>query len=105
MSEQQKERPMARDLLDYMEASFLLSINMGTLRSLVAREQIPFFRVGARMVRFDRGELMAWIEEGRYAKREEYHEVLARRANVRKAERAEQRRAWAAARAAAKRTA
>lgn len=56
---------MTTRLLNYTEAAAYLSMPEGTLRSLVCRRQIPHVRITARMVKFDPGDLDAWINSHR----------------------------------------
>jgi excisionase family DNA binding protein len=46
-------------LLDVDEAAALLGVKPGTLYSWVSKGNIPYRKVGS-LVRFHRGELMAW---------------------------------------------
>lgn len=47
--------------LSYLEASRLTGLPCSTLYSLVSRHAIPHFRIGPRLVRFDRAELEQWL--------------------------------------------
>ncbi len=49
-------------LLDINEAAELLQVKPGTLYSWIAKGKVPHRKVGA-LVRFHRGELMAWTVE------------------------------------------
>ncbi len=49
-------------LLDVHEAAALLIVKPGTLYSWITRGKVPYRKVGA-LVRFHRGELMAWTVE------------------------------------------
>lgn len=49
-------------LLDINEAAALLQVKAGTLYSWVSKGTVPFRKVGS-LVRFHRGELMAWTVE------------------------------------------
>ena len=49
-------------LLDINEAAALLQVKVGTLYSWVSKGTVPFRKVGS-LVRFHRGELMAWTVE------------------------------------------
>jgi excisionase family DNA binding protein len=51
-----------RKHIGYREAAELLSIPVGTLRSMVCRRQIPHVRISARLVVFDVAALNAWLE-------------------------------------------
>ena len=48
-------------LVGYVDLSARLGIPVGTLRSMVARRQIPHMRIGPRIVRFNLGEIDAWL--------------------------------------------
>ena len=52
-------------LLDYPGAAELLGLALPTLYSKVCRKEIPHIRLSGRMVRFDRDELIAWLNEHR----------------------------------------
>jgi excisionase family DNA binding protein len=52
-------------LLGYKDASHALGLPIGTLYALVSQHRIPHVRFGERLVRFDRSELMAWIDKHR----------------------------------------
>ncbi len=54
-----------RRYVGYSELSGMLGISRGTLYSMVARGQIPHFRIGPRLVRFDLVEIADWLQ-GRY---------------------------------------
>ena len=45
----------------YEEASAITGLPVGTLYALVSRLQIPHYRLGPRLVRFDRRELEQWL--------------------------------------------
>lgn len=47
--------------VDYREAAVYLGLKVGTLRSMVARKQVPHIRLGPQLVRFDLGELEQWL--------------------------------------------
>jgi excisionase family DNA binding protein len=51
-------------LLEVQEAAELLQVKPGTLYSWVSQGKVPFRKVGA-LVRFHRGELLAWTEGNR----------------------------------------
>lgn len=53
----------APELLTDAEVSRLFSIKPGTLKALRARGQIPYIRIGGRIIRYRRAELDAWIAE------------------------------------------
>jgi len=50
-------------IINYSAAAELLSVSVGTLRSMVHRKQVPHVRMGPRMVRFNRDELERWLRE------------------------------------------
>lgn len=52
---------MDNDLLGYRDAAQVLGIAEGTLRALVCQRRVPHVRFSPRLVRFNRGELQAWI--------------------------------------------
>ncbi len=54
-----------RRYVGYSELSEVLGVPRGTLYSMVARGQIPHFRIGPRLVRFDLVEITGWLQ-GRY---------------------------------------
>jgi excisionase family DNA binding protein len=56
-------------LLTYREAASLLGIRVATLYSMISRREIPHVRLGRRMVRFDRTDLLAWVGARRVAAR------------------------------------
>jgi excisionase family DNA binding protein len=60
-----KEQGMDKKFLTYAEAEQYLNIKVGTLQSMVCREEIPHIRLGKRNVRFDRDELEAWLAQRR----------------------------------------
>ena len=49
------------ELLTYSQVASLLGVRLGTAYSMVARRQIPFVRVGRRLVRFSKRRIEAWI--------------------------------------------
>ncbi len=51
----------APQLVGYRDASRLLAIPHGTLRSMVCRRQIPHVRISPRVVVFDVRALDAWV--------------------------------------------
>jgi len=54
-------------ILDYSSAAALLGLKITTLRSMVARRQVPHIRLGKQLVRFDLAELERWLGECRVA--------------------------------------
>ena len=53
--------------LTYAQAADFLSVPLGTLYSWVHLRKVPHIRISARLVRFDRAELVAWMDERRVA--------------------------------------
>lgn len=53
--------PGDAELLTDADVSRLFAIKPGTLRALRHRGQIPFVRLGGRIIRYRRAELDAWI--------------------------------------------
>jgi len=49
------------ELLTYKQVAELLGVPKGTAYSLVHRHQIPHFRIGGRLVRFSRAEVIKWL--------------------------------------------
>lgn len=49
------------DLLNYKEAARMLNVPKGTLYAWVHRREVPFVRLGKRLVRFSRSALHAWL--------------------------------------------
>ena len=52
--------------LDVRGAAHLLALRPSTIRKFVALRQVPFYKLGARIV-FDREELLAWRNRHRVA--------------------------------------
>jgi len=60
----------ADQLLDVKEAAALLKVKPGTLYCWASKGEVPHRKVGS-LVRFHRGELMAWtIEQAQSSKQE-----------------------------------
>ncbi|MBI5500858.1 MAG: helix-turn-helix domain-containing protein [Deltaproteobacteria bacterium] len=53
------------DFMTYAEAAEFLHVKVGTLYSMTARRQLPHHRLGARIVRFSRADLIAWVAQHR----------------------------------------
>jgi len=53
----------ARRLRDYSWLQARLGTKRGTLASMVSRGQLPFVRIGPRLVRFDEDAIEQWIAE------------------------------------------
>lgn len=47
--------------LNYRDASRLLGVPVGTLRSMVCRRQVPHIRISPRVVVFDVAALEEWL--------------------------------------------
>lgn len=56
---------MANKMLSYTEAAHYLGVPVGTLYSWVHHRALPHVRLGPRLVRFDEGELSAWLNHHR----------------------------------------
>jgi len=50
------------ELLTYRDVATLLGVRLGTIYSMVARRQIPFVRVGRRLVRFSKRRTKEWLD-------------------------------------------
>jgi excisionase family DNA binding protein len=50
-------------MLTYQEVAARLSLPKGTIYSMVSRHELPFTRLGKKIVRFDEERLEAWIRE------------------------------------------
>jgi excisionase family DNA binding protein len=50
------------DLMTINDASRYLKMSVGFLRKAVRRKQIPFARVGSKLLRFRREELDQWLD-------------------------------------------
>ncbi len=48
--------------LSYRELSILTGLNINTLYSFVRKKQIPHERITSRLVRFNKNEILKWIE-------------------------------------------
>lgn len=57
-------------LLSYTDAAAMLGMPLGTLMSMVSRQQIPHRRLGKRIVKFDLAELERWIDSKRVPAKE-----------------------------------
>jgi excisionase family DNA binding protein len=51
----------ADDLLDKPAAANLLGVSTRTLDGLMARRAIPFVRIGRKLIRFHRGDLLTHL--------------------------------------------
>ena len=59
---QQHER---RRLTDYNGLAAYIGLPKGTIRAKVSRSDIPFLRLGPRLVRFDLDEIDRWLDSKR----------------------------------------
>ena len=50
------------ELLTYRDVATLLGVRLGTVYSMVARRQIPFVRIGRRLVRFSKRRTKEWLD-------------------------------------------
>jgi len=50
------------DFIGYKMASDLIGIPIGTLYSWVSQKQVPHHRLGKRLIRFKKSELLDWLE-------------------------------------------
>lgn len=50
------------ELLTYRDVAALLGVRLGTIYSMVSRRQIPFVRVGRRLVRFSKRRVEQWLQ-------------------------------------------
>lgn len=64
-----KEAPEPR-YLSLREAAEFLRITPRTLRDRVQKRQITFIREGERLLRFDREDLIAWMDKHKIQPRE-----------------------------------
>lgn len=59
----QKEGPDSDDdIIGYREAARLLGVPRGTLYAWTHRKQVPHIRLAARLVRFRRSDLVAFLD-------------------------------------------
>lgn len=52
----------SNDLIGYEDASQITGICKPTLYAMVSQKRLPHFRLGGRLVRFSRAELIRWVE-------------------------------------------
>lgn len=57
--------PAADVMIGYAEAAALLGVPVGTLYHWVHRRRVPHVRLGPRLVRFGRGQLLSWLDAHR----------------------------------------
>lgn len=50
-------------MLTYKDAAKLVGVKLGTVYAMVSQRRIPHVRLGRRLVRFPRSELMRWLNE------------------------------------------
>ena len=50
-----------KDMMTYREVAELTNLQVGTVYSLVSARRIPFIRLGPRLVRFRRADILAWL--------------------------------------------
>ena len=53
---------MSKTLITAEKAAELLGVNRQTVYLWVRRGQLPFYRVGKRLIKFDEEELLAWFK-------------------------------------------
>jgi excisionase family DNA binding protein len=46
----------------YPEAAAFIGIPVGTLRAMVSRKQVPYIRLGPRLVVFDQRAIEEWLQ-------------------------------------------
>ena len=51
------------EFLTVKEASQLLNVKESLLRKLIFYKEIPYYKLGARLIRLRKEELMAWAEK------------------------------------------
>ncbi len=54
---------MDTELLSYRQVEQLTGLPVGTLYAMVAQQTIPHVRLGKRLVRFPKADLMAWLRQ------------------------------------------
>ena len=62
------------ELLTYDQAAHLVNVPTGTLYAWVSQRRVPHVRISARLVRFDREALEAWLKARRVS--EQYTAAL-----------------------------
>jgi excisionase family DNA binding protein len=55
------ESPL-RPLLSPNDVAFLLGLSKSRIMQLISGGEIPFIKIGEKDIRFDQGELRAWLE-------------------------------------------
>ena len=53
------------EMVPYPVAAAITGLKIPTIQSMVCRRQVPFYRLGKRLVVFSRRELEAWMKERR----------------------------------------
>ena len=66
-NDESKDPESIKNLLTYTQTAQLLSIPKGTLYSWVHDQKIPYIRLSARTVRFEKPQILAWLAERRVA--------------------------------------
>lgn len=56
-------------LLDYRSAAVFIGLSAHTLRRYVSHGKVPYVKLGAKAVRFEPSQLIAWVEAQRRAPR------------------------------------
>lgn len=54
---------MTKKMLTYPELAAVLNVPLGTLYSLKSRGELPFVRLGRRLIRFPADQIEKWIKE------------------------------------------
>lgn len=55
------ERPDEAEMLTYQGLSRMTGIRVGTLYAMVCRNEVPHYRLAARIIRFSAKEIAAWM--------------------------------------------
>ncbi len=63
VNDQRRGNAATNDMLTYKEAAWLLGVPVGTVYAWVHTRGIPHVRLGARLVRFRRSDLLEWLGE------------------------------------------
>ncbi len=58
-----KEQVDEQEIMNRDETGKFLSTNRKTVDYLVSTNQIPYSRIGKRLIRFKRSRLLAWLDE------------------------------------------
>jgi excisionase family DNA binding protein len=54
---------MVDEIMNKLEVAEVFKLNPRTLQYLISTKQIPFSRVGKRIIRFSRQRLLEWLRE------------------------------------------